>query len=725
MIKLYSAKKVMEIYMKQSWFDEKLPFRQRTEALINEMTLEEKVSQLNYQSKSIDRLGIPDYNWWNECLHGVARAGVATVFPQSIGMAASFNSDLMYEVATAISDEARAKHHEAKRQNDNGIYKGLTYWSPNINIFRDPRWGRGHETYGEDPYLTARMGIAFCKGIQGNDEKYLKLVATVKHFAVHSGPEADRHRFDAIASIKDMKETYLAAFEACVKEARVYSVMGAYNRTNGEACCASKTLLQDILRDEWGFDGVVVSDCGAIKDIYHDHHLVETPQEAAALAVKNGCEINCGFIYPHLLEAVSEGYITEKEIDKAVYRAMLTRMKLGMFDPDDKVPYASIPYEVNDSKDNHELSMQMARESLVLLKNDKMLPLNLKSIKTIAVIGPNADNKSALIGNYYGVPSEYLTILDGVKQVAIEAEVIYAPGCSIDKPDEVTWGEKDNWGYAEAVAAASKADVVILALGLTAEIEGEESAMTGEGGDKTDIYLPPAQEGLMKEITAIGKPTVLVNMTGSCVDLRESTKRCNAILQAWYPGQFGGLAIAEAIFGKYSPSGKLPITFYNDMSEIPEYTDYSMENRTYKFFTGKPLYPFGYGLSYGDIEYYGLSLSSESISFGEDIDVSIKCINRANIDVKDSVQVYLRDDRASTRVPIHKLVGFRKIDLQSGLEKEISFTIKAKDMEVILDDGTSLIQPGTFTIFTGGSQPDIRSSQLMGYDPLSAKFSVE
>ena len=711
--------------MNKIWMDKNLTFEERAKALVDELTLEEKVSQLVYESKEIPRLGIEDYNWWNECLHGVARAGVATVFPQSIGMAASFNTELMHEVATAISDEARAKHHQAKRNGDRGIYKGLTFWSPNINIFRDPRWGRGHETYGEDPYLTSRMGIEFCRGLQGDDEKYLKVVATVKHFAVHSGPEADRHKFNAVASKKDMKETYLAAFEACVKEAGVYSVMGAYNRTNGEACCASETLLQKTLRDEWGFDGVVVSDCGAIKDIYHDHHLVETPAEAAALAVRNGCEINCGWVYPHLLEAVSEGNITEEEIDTAVYRAMLARMKLGMFDDDADVPYAAIPYEVNDCEKHHGLSKQMARESLVLLKNDKMLPLNKKRINTIAVIGPNADNKDALIGNYYGVPSKYYTVLEGIRKTAPEAKVIYAPGCSLAGNPESAWGEKAEWGFSEALAAAEAADAVVLVLGLTAELEGEESGMTSEGGDKEDIKMAGVQEALMQTVAKAGKPIVLVNMTGSCMDLRQAVIDCDAIIQAWYPGQFGGQAIAEAIFGDFSPSGKLPITFYNDMSQIPPFDDYNMENRTYKFFKGKPMYPFGYGLSYGKIEYYDINISGDKISAGEDIKVGIKCINRGKMDVSDAAQVYLRDDNASTRVPKWKLVGFKKVDLPVGKEQTVSFTIKAKDMAVIREDGTEAIEPGIFTLAVGGSQPGFRSSELMGYDPLSAKFLVE
>lgn len=711
--------------MDKVWFDTSLSFEKRTNALIKEMTLEEKVSQMTYQCAAIERLDMPDYNWWNECLHGVARSGVATVFPQAIGMAASFNTSLMYDVAAAISDEARAKHHEADRKGDHGMYKGLTYWSPNINIFRDPRWGRGHETYGEDPYLTSKMGIAFCRGLQGNDDKYLKIAATLKHFAVHSGPEADRHKFNAKTSIKDMRETYLPAFEACVKEAGVYSVMGAYNRTNGEACCASKTLLQDILRDEWGFDGVVVSDCGAIKDIYHDHHLVDTPAEAAALAVKNGCEINCGWVYPHLIEAVKKGLITEKQIDISLYRSILLRMKLGMFDPADEVIYAFIPYEANDCEEHHELSKQMARESLVLLKNDGLLPLKKKDKKTIAVIGPNADNKDALIGNYYGIPSISYTVVEGLRKTAPEAKIIYAPGCSLVGSSESSWGEKEEWGFAEAKAAAERADIVVLVLGMTAELEGEQAGDTADGGDRENIFMIGVQEQLMEVMTEVGKPTILVNMTGSCVDFRKSAQKTNAIIQAWYPGQFGGQIIAEVLFGEFSPSGRLPITFYNNMLEIPDFEDYSMDNRTYKFFKGRPMYPFGFGLSYGDVEYYKIELSSSKIKIGDDIDIRVTLINRGSMDIKEVVQVYIKDDEATTRVPKRKLAAFEKVDLPVDIEKTVEFTIKSKDMAVIKDDGEFIIEPGIFTLYIGGFQPDLKSSKLTGYDCLSAKFWVE
>ena len=706
------------------WQDTDASFEERAKDLIGRMTLEEKVSQMVFSSSALSRFGIDEYNWWNECLHGVARAGVATVFPQAIGLAASFNADLMHRVATAISDEIRAKHHEAKRQGDHGIYKGLTMWSPNINIVRDPRWGRGHETYGEDPYLTARMGVAFVRGLQGDDPKYLKAVSTPKHFAVHSGPEADRHSFDAQASIKDMKETYLPAFKACVQEAGASSVMGAYNRTNGEACCASTTLLQEILRDEWGFDGYVVSDCGAIEDIYKHHKLVDTPAEAAALAVKNGCELNCGFVFPHLMEAAQQGLITEDMIDKALMRLMMARFRLGMFDPDESVPYASIPYEVNDSEAHHVLNQEIAAESLVLLKNDGTLPADRDKTKTIAVIGPNADSKEALIGNYYGTPSVSYTVVQGFRAAMPGARIIYAEGCTLTQPNkEAAWGETPSWGFAEAISAAERADLVVLVLGMNAALEGEETAATGEGGDKNDIHLPGVQQQLLEVVASVGKPTVLLNMTGSCVDLRSAQENVNAIIQCWYPGQFGGLVMAQAVLGDFSPSGRLPITFYNDMSEIPPFTDYSMEGRTYKFFDGAPLYPFGYGLSYSEVEYRDLR-GPDTIEAGEDMPLAVTLRNTGHYDVAEAVQVYLTDKEASARTPRWKLAAFDKVKIKAGESKQVEMTVKADQMVLVLEDGTEVIEPGAFTLHVGGGQPDARTAELTGRTSLEKTFTV-
>ncbi len=703
------------------WKDTKKSFEERANDLIQRMTLEEKVSQMTFQSSALSRFGIMEYNWWNECLHGVARAGVATVFPQAIGMAASFNDDLMYEVATAISDEARAKHHESKRQGDFDIYKGLTMWSPNVNIFRDPRWGRGHETYGEDPYLTSRMGVAFCKGLQGDDDTYLKVVATPKHFAVHSGPEADRHHFDAISSIQDMKETYLPAFKACIKEAKAYSVMGAYNRTNGEACCASPTLLQDILRDEWGFEGYVVSDCGAIKDIHAHHKLVGTPAESAALAVKNGCELNCGYIFPHLLEAVEQGLITEEEIDTALYRLMMARFRLGMFDPDKKVPYAQIPFEVNDCKEHHELNKKMARESLVLLKNDGLLPVNREDIKTIAIIGPNGDSKDALVGNYNGTPSIAYTIADGFRAAHPDAKLLIAEGCAITH-ENTDWGESVYRRFTEAKSMAQRADLVVLALGMNAMVEGEEAGNTVEGGDKDDIEMTGVQQELMDYVASLKKPTVLLNLTGSCVDLCSADEKLNAIMQCWYPGQYGGLVAAEAVFGDFSPSGRLPVTFYRETSDLPPFEDYAMDNRTYKYFKGTPLYPFGFGLNYSTIEYYCPMLKTGEITCGEDLEFSIIANNIGDYATDEVVQVYLTDNGSISRTPRWKLVGFKQVNLAIREEKKVSFIIKAKDMALVREDGAEVIEPGAFTLYVGGGQPDARTRELCQRECLSACF---
>lgn len=712
----------------QAWKDTSKSFENRAHDLVDRMNNEEKASQLVYYSSALPRFGISEYNWWNECLHGVARAGVATVFPQAIGLAASFNLELTKDVAMAISDEARAKHHQAKKMGDFGMYKGLTYWSPNVNIFRDPRWGRGQETYGEDPYLTSHLGVVFCKGLQGDDDKYLKLIATPKHFAVHSGPENIRHEFDARVSKQDMYETYLPAFEACVKEAKAYSVMGAYNRVDGQPCCGSKKLLQDILYTDWGFEGYVVSDCGAIEDFHMRHKVTNTPAESAALALNNGCQLNCGKVFEHLVEAIDQGLVSQKTLDESAYKLILARMKLGMFDPDEIVPYAQIPYEKNDCQEHHELSKKAAAESFVLLKNKDLLPVSKKKIKTIAVIGPNADNVDALIGNYSGTPSIHSTVLEGFRIVHPQAEVLYSQGCSLDgSAPEAYWGQKDTMQYWEAIAAAQKADLVVLVLGLTAQMEGEEAEIgtKSTGGDKDDISLPKAQEKLLEVICAVGKPTVLLNFTGSCVDLRKADKMCDAIIQCWYPGQFGGEVAVGMIFGDYSPSGKLPVTFYNDVSEIPAFSDYSMEGRTYKFFKGTPLYPFGYGLTYSDIEYYRIYLSDPKINVGDDITVTVSLRNKGKYTASDVVQVYLVDEEASTRVPIRKLVAFKKVILPKDKEVKVSLKILGKDMALVTQEGKSVIEPGRFSLYVGGGQPDRRTAELYSRDCLHIGFLVE
>lgn len=571
-----------------------MTFYERSRELVSKMTLEEKMEQMRYDAPAIERLGIPAYTWWNECLHGVARSGTATVFPQAIGMAASFDTELMHEVATAISDEARAKYNEYKKFGYTKSYQGLTFWSPNINIFRDPRWGRGHETYGEDPYLTGRMGVAFIKGLQGNG-KYRKVDATIKHYAVHSGPEALRHGFNATVNEKDLYETYLWAFKYCIDNADPSAVMGAYNRVNGEASCASKTLLKDILYGELGFKGYVVSDCGAIVDIHEHHKLTKDAPESAALAVNNGCQLNCGKAYHWLCEAYERGLVSEETITAAVERLFEARFRLGMFDND--CEYDNITYNVVDCEKHRNLNRKMAQKSIVLLKNDGILPI--KGKRTIAVIGPNADSKNVLLGNYNGLPSRYSTLLRGI-QDNCDAKVIYALGCDIIK-DTAVWDEDHT---NEAIITAQQADIVILCMGLDPQIEGEQADEYngGDSGDKHDLELPDVQRRLIEKIVALGKPTVFVNVSGSCMNLEFEDKYCNAVLQCFYPGAEGGNALADILFGKVSPSARLPVSFYRSVDDLPPFEDYSMENRTYKFFKGTCVYDFGYGLTYSEIE---------------------------------------------------------------------------------------------------------------------------
>ncbi len=569
-----------------------MDFKTRAKELVSKMTLEEKMGQMKYNAPAIPRLGIPAYNWWNEALHGVARSGTATVFPQAIGMAASFNDELMEKVATAISDEARAKYNEYKTFGDTQIYQGLTLWSPNINIFRDPRWGRGHETYGEDPYLTGRMGSAFVRGLQGYDPVYRKTDATLKHFAVHSGPEGLRHGFNAEVGQKDLYETYLSAFRYCIDHAHPAAVMGAYNRVNGEPCCASPTLMKEILRGEFGFDGYYVSDCGAIRDIDMFHKVTASPDESAALAANAGCDLNCGDAYVYLQVAYEKGLVSEEVITESVERLMEARLRLGMFDDD--CPYDSITMDVVESPEHIALNREMARQSMVLLKNNGILPL--KGEETIAVIGPNADCVSVLLGNYNGTPSHYTTLLRGIQEAA-SGKVNYARGCHLYKEADQDWAEHP---LREAILAAKRSDVVVLCMGLDPTMEGEQGdAYNGDmSGDKVDLELPPCQRELYDEIIKTGKPVIFVNVSGSCIGLGRQDEECAAVLQCFYPGAEGGHALADILFGKVSPSGRLPLTFYRSVDDLPDFTDYSMEGRTYRFFKGNLVYPFGFGLSY-------------------------------------------------------------------------------------------------------------------------------
>jgi beta-glucosidase len=705
--------------------DPDLELEARVRDLVSRLTLAEKAAQMLHAAPAIPRLGVPSHNYWNECLHGVARAGVATVFPQAIALAAMWNAPLLERIATAISDEARAKHHEFVRQGDHGIYKGLTFWSPNINIFRDPRWGRGHETYGECPYLTSRLGVAFCRGLQGDDPKYLKLVATPKHFAVHSGPEGLRHSFDALVSPKDLRETYLPAFHACVTEAKAHSVMSAYNRTNGEPCSGSVTLLQRILREEWGFSGYVVSDCWAIKDFHESHRVTASFEESAAMAVQAGCDLNCGCTYEHLPSAVEQGLLEESELDRCLERVFRARFLLGMFDPPERVPWSSIPYEVNDCPEHRELSLVAARESIVLLKNrNGLLPLS-KTLASIAVIGPNAYDLHVLVANYFGMPSYAVTPLEGIRRkLSARTKLWHTDGCKLLGTD--TDGLKRAGNLSEAVSMASRADLSVLCLGLSAEIEGEQGDASNSeaAGDKLNLSLTGLQDELLRQIVALGKPTVLVLMAGSPLAVGWAQDHVDAIVELWYPGQEGGTALADVLFGDYSPAGRLPVTFPRSIDDVPPFTDYAMRGRTYRYLEHPPLYPFGFGLSYTTFEYSKLELSSLRLEPGQSLELSVDLRNSGARRGDEVVQLYLKDLEATTAGPHHSLRGFQRISLDPGETRRVEFRLSPRDLTRIDERGRRVLEPGRFRVFVGGSQPDARSVELMGRAPLAAEFEL-
>lgn len=831
--------------------DPSLSFDERADDLLSQMTLQEKIDQLNYESKAVENLNVPEYNWWNECLHGVARSGLATVFPQAIGLASTWDKDLMHQVAVSISDEGRAKYHDYIKKDKRGIYQGITFWTPNINIFRDPRWGRGMETYGEDPFLTGTMGVNFIKGIQGDDPKYYKSIATAKHFAVHNGPESLRHTFNVSVSEHDLRNTYLPAFERSVKDAHVASVMCAYNRLNDLPCCGSSPLLQSILRDEWGFGGYVVSDCWALVDFYEKghHEVVQTPAEAAAMAFKAGTDVNCGSVSPHLAEAVEQGLISEAEIDVAVRRLLMARLKMGMFDPDEMVPFSSIPYSVVDSKEHQQLSLEAARKSMVLLKNEnKLLPLG-KDLKKVAVIGPNANDVEVLLANYNGIPSNPITPLQGIKDKLPNAEVMYALGCehaeklptlkpiptsalftdeSLDEhglkaeyfanadwsgdpahaqTDSIVdfyWWDKapfedldgDNFsarwtGYLmvpesgeyaiggegfqffelkldgkviaannnvhhsskknsfleleagksykielkyfdihgdanvgllwskprknleqEAIAIARQSDVVLMFMGLSPRLEGEEMPVQVEGfagGDRVRIDLPDFQQDFIKKIKAIGKPTVLVLLNGSAVAINWEKENIPAILEAWYPGQAAGTAIADILFGDYNPAGRLPLTFYKSVDDIPAFENYDMEGFTYRYFKGEPLFPFGFGLSYTTFEYGTAQLSTKEISANgdEELVVSLEVKNTGDRAGEEVVQLYIADKSSSDPRPIKDLRGFERISLNAGESRTVEFILKTKDLAYWnIADQAYLPTIGNYDILVGSSSAD-------------------
>ena len=697
--------------------------RHRAEELVNKMTLEERASQLRYDAPAIHRLGIPAYNWWGEGLHGVARAGTATVFPQAIGMAATFDEELVEKIADCTATEGRAKYNEYSAHNDRDIYKGLTFWSPNVNIFRDPRWGRGHETYGEDPYLTSKLGVAFVKGLQGDGE-VMKAAACAKHFAVHSGPEAIRHEFDAQASAKDMEETYFPAFEALVKEADVEAVMGAYNRVNGEPCCGSPTLIRDTLRGKWDFQGHYVSDCWAIRDFHENHMVTSTPAESAALALNSGCDLNCGVTYLHLLTAHKQGLVTEEAITEAAVRLYTTRFLLGLFD---ETEYDKIPYEVIECEEHIALADKATKESIVLLKNDGILPLDVNKIKTIGVIGPNANSRKALIGNYHGTSSEYITVLEGIQRYTEgKARVLFSEGSALfeEKTEPLALvGDR----LAEAQIVAEHSDVVILCLGLDEILEGEEGD-TGNSyasGDKVDLLLPKSQRDLMEVVAATGKPVVFCLMTGSAMDLRYPTEHFNAIMQLWYPGARGGRSVAEVLFGEVSPSGKLPVTFYETAETLPEFTDYNMKGRTYRYMEEAAQYPFGFGLSYGKAEVTDAVIAN--ISKEKDlptVQVKVTIENKGIYNIEEVVQLYIKnaDSKYAVNNPI--LCGFKRVSVKAGEIADITMQIDGRAFTVVNDAGERILDGKHFEVYAGTSQPDARSIELTGIAPIKLELNI-
>lgn len=682
----------------------------RARELVDRMTVSEAASQLIYNAPAIERLGVPAYNWWNETLHGVARAGTATVFPQAIAMAATFDEDLVEREAEVCAVEGRAKYNAAKASGDGDIYKGLTFWSPNINIFRDPRWGRGHETLGEDPYLTSRLGVRFVKGLQG-DGQVMKAAACAKHFAVHSGPESLRHSFSAVADEKDLAETYLPAFKALV-DAGVEAVMGAYNRTNGQPCCANDYLMKEKLRGEWGFKGHYVSDCWAVRDFHENHKVTSSPEESAALALNTGCDLNCGCTYDFVMKAYEEGLVSETVIRESAVRLFTTRYMLGIMGP---CEYDSIPITEVESREHLEVALRAARESCVLLKNDGLLPLKESEIKTLAVIGPNADSRIALKGNYYGTSSRHVTVLQGIQaELEGKARVLFSEGCDICR-DRVENLAQPNDRISEAVAMAKASDAVVLVVGLDETLEGEEGdeGNSYKSGDKNDLLLPQCQRELVDRVLEVGRPTVIVLLAGSSVDLGSAADKAGAVLLGWYPGVMGGKALAEILFGKVSPSGKLPVTFYHqsDLYLMPEFTDYGMKGRTYRYLGFRPLYPFGYGLTYSKV---GLCDASWKRTEGG-IEVRVTAENTGKVFTEDVVQVYAQNEGSANAPDNPRLVAFGRVSLEAGQKAEVKLTVSDDSLLVVNGKGVHVME-GKVVLYVGTCQPDVYSRMLSGTD---------
>lgn len=691
--------------------------RQKAAALVAQMTVEEAASQMLHTSPAIPRLGIPAYDWWSEALHGVARAGTATCYPQAIGLGATFDCDLLSKIAKSIALEARAKYNAYSRHGDRTRYKGVTLWSPNINIFRDPRWGRGQETYGEDPVLTSALGCTFVKGLQTQRDGYMMTAACAKHFAVHSGPEALRHSFDAQATPKDLWETYLPAFETCVKDAHVEAVMGAYNRTNGEPCCAHSYLMEDILRRKWNFEGHFVSDCWAIRDFHEGHHVTSLPEDSAALALEKGCDLNCGCTYEYIMHAYKQGKVTEDEIRRSTERLFTTRFLLGLFDHSS---LDEIPYNVIGCKEHLELAYQAAVESCVLLKNDGTLPLSLQKGKRLAVIGPNADSQAALVGNYNGTPPRSITPLEGIERLLDNTswDVNYAEGCKL-YDDPALHEAYDNYHITEAVCLAESCDLVILCVGLDAMLEGEQGDVGNAfaSGDKPNLLLPEIQRSLVEQILDTNTPVILIDMAGSPIDLSAYEERCSAILHAWYPGGEGGRAIADILFGQVSPGGKLPITFYYNDIPLPDITDYHMAGRTYRYLKDRPWKPFGYGLTYGELQIVNANITFEACS-GSDTPsakITVSCRNPESHPLTDVLQVYVHVDNSVNEVPNHKLAAFERIHLASGEEKTYELMIPTSAFTTVNDLGQWVADASSATVYLGFSQPEITESHRKSY----------
>lgn len=710
-----------KVAFESAWQDPAQTVDVRVKDLISKLTLEEKISQLVYTAPAIERLGIPAYNWWSEALHGVARSGKATVFPQAIGLAATFDDDLLFQVADAISDEARAKFNEAVKIGNRGQNAGLTFWAPNINIFRDPRWGRGQETYGEDPFLTARMGTAFVRGMQGDDPVYLKTAACAKHYAVHSGPEALRHEFDAIPGMQDLYDTYLPAFEALVKDARVEAVMCAYNRVFGAPCCGSPLLLQDILRKDWGFTGHIVSDCWAVSDFHNGHLVTSDPAESAALALKSGVNLNCGNEFPHLNDAYKRKLVTEADIDSALTILLKTRFKLGLFDPPGSNPFDRIPETVINSPEHHELARQVAAKSIVLLKNtDGVLPLG-KDIRKLFVGGPYAANQDVLLGNYNGLSGNLTTILEGImRKVNPGTSVEYRMGVMAHKPN----ANPMDWSTGEAGAS----DAVVMVMGISGADEGEEGESINSltRGDRLDLALPLHQLDYLKKLrSAVKKPIILVLTGGSPICSPEIMDLADAILFVWYPGEAGGEAVGDVIFGDVNPSGRLPITFPKSANDLPAFDNYQMDGRTYRYMSTEPLFPFGFGLSYSSFAYSEAKLSKNTLSSGEPVQVTVKVTNTGKVQGEEVVQMYVAHRSDLFRTPLYSLKGFKRIKLSPGEAAGVTFDITPRHMEVVDPEGNRILEPGDYTVYLGGSLPGERSLNLGAAPVQSVSFTVK